>query len=91
MRRRRMTEQNKSARIEDVESGMTLEVKTTGRDEGTMTARADVRLRNDVTSGRSLTGLSVKTAGGRSIRFTGAEARTLYRLLANAADNLYTG
>lgn len=63
-----------------------LAVDTAYRDPGTLCARADVRERYDVETGRSLTGLSVRTAGGRSIRFTGAEARTLYRVLDAAVN-----
>jgi hypothetical protein len=80
-------EQNRNARIrEEMTTGSTLEVQTAYRDEGTMVARADVRERTDVLTGRSLTGLSVKTAGGRSIRFSGQEARTLLRVLEQAVN-----
>lgn len=79
-------EQNRNARIrESMTSGSTLEVETAFRDDGTLLASADVRERSDVGTGRSLTGLSVKTAGGRNIRFSGAEARTLLRVLQQAA------
>lgn len=57
------------------------ETRTEGRDDDTLTARAIVRDRgND--GGLSLARLSVKTRGGRSIRFTGHEARTLLRVLS---------
>ena len=82
---RRNMEQNRNARItESSTTGTTLEVVTANRDEGTLLARVNVRERSDVESGRSLAGLSVKTAGGRNIRFTGPEARTLLRVLAQA-------
>ena len=78
-------ERNRNARIEQrLTSGSTLEVVTARRDEGCLEARVDVRERTDVRTGRSLTGLSVRTAGGRSIRFSGREARTLLRVLQHA-------
>lgn len=63
-----------------------LEVTTAGRDTGTLEARVEVRQRTDVETGRSLTGLAVRTASGRTIRFTGAEARTLFRVLDRAVN-----
>lgn len=87
-----MEARNKSARIKvdvrnrDANRRVTFAVRTANRDEGTMVARADVRERDDVFSGRSLRGLSVKTAGGRMIRFSGSEARTLLRVLSQAAE-----
>lgn len=84
---RRNMEQNRNARItESLTTSTTLEVLTSNRDEGTMIARADVRERSDVETGRSLTGLSVKTAGGRNVRFSGPEARTLLRVLDQAVN-----
>lgn len=80
-----MSARNKNARL--VERSVTsnaLEVETQYRDEGTLEARAGVRFRTDTIEGASLTGLSVKTAGGRNVRFSGSEARTLYRLLRKA-------
>lgn len=73
---------NRRARIVESEGA----VATAYRDPGTLTAQANIRERNDVETGRSLTGLSVQTAGGRSIRFTGPEARTLYRVLSRAVN-----
>lgn len=78
-------EQNRNARITEVDFGSLREVQTHGRDFGTMTARADIRERTDTESGRSLRGLSVTTAGGRNVRFSGREARTLLRVLERAA------
>ena len=78
---------NRNARIrEAMVSGSTLEVQTAGRDAGTLVARADVRERTDVETGRSLTGLSIRTSGGRNIRFSGPEARTLLRVLEAAVN-----
>lgn len=80
----RTSETNRNARIEERGTGVHREIFTAMRDPETMTARVDVRERTDVASGRSLTGLSIKTAGGRSVRLTGHEARTLYRILERA-------
>ena len=77
---------NQDARIRVRSEGASIAVDTAYRDPGTLQARADVRERYDVETGRSLTGLSVRTAGGRSIRFTGSEARTLYRILDEAVN-----
>ena len=82
-------EQNKNARIAqypDQDHCRRLEVLTKNRDLGTLLVKADVRLRDDVESGRSLTGLSLKTAGGRNVRLTGPEARTLLRILDRAIN-----
>lgn len=88
MSRRFFEPQNRNARIgETPVTGTTLEVETRNRDEGTMVAVADVRLRNDTETGRSLTGLEVTRANGRSMYFTGPEARTLLRVLQAAAGN----
>ncbi len=77
---------NGSARITEVGSRRArFSVKTSNRDLGSLEATARVRRRNDVTSGRSLTGLSLRTRGGRQIRLTGHEARTLLRVLSRAA------
>lgn len=78
-------EQNRNARITESDFSGGIEIETKGRDYGTLLARADIRERNDVASGRSLTGLSITTAGGRNIRFSGPEARTLLRVLEKAA------
>ena len=59
-----------------------IEALTEGRDDDTMTARAVVRDRGVGDGGLSLARLSVKTRGGRYIRFTGHEARTLLRVLS---------
>lgn len=83
---RRNVEQNRNARISETGDGTQREVETVYRDPGTLEARVDVRERNDVETGRSLAGLSLRTAGGRNIRFTGPEARTLYRLLDRAVN-----
>lgn len=84
---RRTVEQNRNARIRESAQGDShREVETSGRDLGTLLARADVRMRDDVETGRSLTGLSIKTSGGRNIRLTGLETRTLYRILDQAVN-----
>lgn len=78
---------NENARINEVGSdGSRFEVTTSGRDFGTLEATARVRRRSDVTTGRSLTGLSIKTKGGRQIRLSGHEARTLFRVLRRAVE-----
>ncbi len=84
-----MEVKNKNARIKFSKRNtrnnrVTYSVSTTGRDESSLTARVDVRERNDVFTGKSFRGLSVKTANGRNIRFTGSEARTLFRVLQQA-------
>lgn len=87
MKSKKFVERNRNARIAQVAlSGTTLNVLTANRDEGTLRARANVRERIDVETGRSLTGLSVQTSGGRYIHFTGAEARTLFRVLDQAVN-----
>jgi hypothetical protein len=82
----RRVEQNRHARIEELGEGSKIELVTSNRDVGTLTASARVRSRNDVETGRSLTGLSIKTAGGRYVRLSGFEARTLYRILDRAVN-----
>lgn len=78
--------QNENARIVEfgIEDGV--EVSTAYRDEGTLEASAQVRLRNDVETGRSLTGLRITTAGGRTLNLNGHEARTLFRVLDTAVN-----
>ena len=76
--------QNENARIVEKFEESDLVVKTANRDPDTLVASAQVRERNDVTTGRSLTGLSIMTRGGRQIRFNGHEARTLFRVLSQA-------
>ena len=87
--RRKNVEQNKNARIAQVpnqDSRSDFGMLTQYREPGTLEARVDVRLRDDVETGLSLTGLSLRTSGGRNVRFTGAEARTLFRLLDRAVN-----
>jgi len=86
MTRRKTMFQNENARITETVEGTNIEVTTSYRDTGTLEATANVRERNDVYTGRSLTGLSVKTSGGRNIRFSGREARTLLRVLEQAVN-----
>ena len=76
--------QNENARINERRRGDKIVVTTDYRDPFTLTAEARVRERNDVETGRSLTGLSLTTRGGRQIRFNGHEARTLFRILSQA-------
>lgn len=78
--------QNENARIAETGEGSRTEVATANRDFGTLEATAQVRLRNDVESGRSLTGLSIKTSSGQRVRLSGHEARTLLRVLERAAN-----
>ena len=75
---------NSQARIIEDYTSLGAVVKTVRRDPGTLTASANVRHRNDVLTGRSLTGLEIKSSGGRVTKFTGSEARTLYRVLNKA-------
>lgn len=79
-------ESNRNARIVEGGDGAIREVMTKGRDYASLEARADIRERTDVMTGRSLTGLSMKTAGGRNIRLSGHEARTLFRVLERAVN-----
>lgn len=83
--RTRVRGQNRNARIETFPglSIDTVEVHTVNRDVGTLEARVDA---SGYVAERSLRGLSIKTAGGRNIRFSGHEARTLYRLLRRAVN-----
>ena len=86
-----MEVKNKSARIRVVNRAsrslrVTYSLVTAGRDSSSLTARVDVRERSDVNTGKSFRGLSVKTSSGRTFRFTGNEARTLYRLLSQAVE-----
>jgi hypothetical protein len=81
---RRIQDQNKNARIREVVNQGRLEVSTSNRDTGTLTASAIVRERSDVQTGRSLTGFNIRTSGGRNINFSGLEARTLFRVLEQA-------
>ena len=78
--------QNENARITETGEGARVEVMTANRDLGTLEATARVRLRNDVETGRSLTGVSIKTSSGRQIRLSGHEARTLFRVLERAVN-----
>lgn len=85
---RKRREKNKNARIAQIlnrRSQRKLRVVTSNRDDGALTARADVRLREDVETGRSLTGLSLKGEGW-NVRLSGSEARTLYRVLTQAVN-----
>lgn len=79
--------QNKNARITTSFTDSGMRVETSYRDFGTLETAIDVRFRNDVESGRSLAGMSLKTAGGRHIRLNGHEARTLFRALEQAVGN----
>lgn len=76
--------QNENARITERRGDAGLIVETQYRDPDTLTVQVRVRERNDVITGRSLTGLSLTTRGGRQIRFGGHEARTLFRTLSQA-------
>ncbi len=83
----RKNESNRNSRItESTVTNTRFRVSTAGRDNDTLFATADVRERSDVKTGRSLSGLSVRTAGGRRIRFSGHEARTLLRVLETASQ-----
>lgn len=82
------TKQNKNARIgQKCLTQTRLSVETLNRDNGSLRARVNVRERTDVVSGRSLQGLSIKTASGRNMRFSGREARTLLRVLQSAVSS----
>ena len=77
-------ETNSQARITEDRAPLGVVVRTSRRDPGTLTASARVRHRNDVFTGRSLTGLEITSSGGRVTKLTGTEARTLYRVLDRA-------
>lgn len=77
--------QNRNARIKTVSVSSKNDVTyTANRDPGTMEAFVDT---TNTGSMFSLNGLSLKTRGGRNIRFSGKEALTLLRLLEDATGS----
>lgn len=82
--------QNRTARITEFSDSdldrRNTTVFTNYRERGTLKAEAGVRFRDDVTTNRSLTGLTITTSNGKTLELTGREARTLQRLLDRAAN-----
>jgi hypothetical protein len=80
---------NRNARIKETSNkGSTVKsmIETLYRDDG-LYITADVRERDDVESGRSLTGITIAngdSAHGWAVNLNGRQARTLLRVLQKA-------
>ena len=76
MSRRRQVRANRNSHISTLIEGSAVNTQTAGRDDDTMTAQITTNVRGNCTF------LFIDTPKRyRTLSFTGAEARTLYRLL----------